>query len=180
MGQARAAVAGSLHGRERQDAQHRLLRGGGRARGQRGHPQRGPRREAANEPRRRDGRAGGEVWPSQRARPLRCGSRRTRPAATLHLGVSAGTSARATVEGLLQGRERQAAHDRHLRHTGGRRARLQRRDPSVRASKAAARRTRLTGNWCEAATEAAVAQAPPRRVDRRPAATAPLPPPLRL
>ena len=75
MGQARAAVAGSLHGRERQDAQHRLLRhpGGGRARCQRGHPQRGPRREAANEPRRRDGRAGGEVWPSQRARPLRRG-----------------------------------------------------------------------------------------------------------
>ena len=135
MGQARAAVAGSLHGRERQDAQHRLLRhpGGGRARCQRGHPQRGPRREAANEPRRRDGRAGGEVWPSQRARPLRRGRAGPGPRAFGDdfkiLGCRLG-QARATVEGLLQGRERQAAHDRHLRHTGGRRARLQRRDPA--------------------------------------------------
>ena len=112
MGQARAAVAGSLHGRERQDAQHRLLRhpGGGRARCQRGHPQRGPRREAANEPRRRDGRAGGEVWPSQRARPLRRGRAGPGPRAFGDdfkiLGCRLGQR-RATVEGLLQGRERQ-------------------------------------------------------------------------
>ena len=55
VGQAQAAVGGALQGRGRQDAHDRLLRrpGGSRARRQRGHPPRGPRGPAQDEPRRR-------------------------------------------------------------------------------------------------------------------------------
>ena len=178
MGQARAAVAGSLHGRERQDAQHRLLRhpGGGRARCQRGHPQRGPRREAANEPRRRDGRAGGGL--------AICGDcsavvapDRPAPSATTSKFWGVGWDKRATVEGLLQGRERQAARSASTTHRRTPRATTPR--SGVRASKAAARRTRsLTGNWCRSrhgsrrrASAAATSRPPPSR-HRAPAAAA--------
>ena len=90
-----------------------------------------------------------------------------------------GWDKRATVEGLLQGRERKQ-RTIGIYDTQEDAARLQRRDRRA-ASKAAARRTRsLTGNWCRSRHEAAVAQAPPRRVDRRRAVTARPPPPLGL
>ena len=84
----------------------------------------------------------------------------------------------ATVESVLQRRERQAVPHRPLRHAGGRGPRVQCGDPrasSRRPSSAQDEPRRRRPISPEAAAQAVAAQAPPRRRSRRRRVDAPLP-----